>query len=94
VQGSVGFGLALVVVPVLTPVRPKALPATVLLIVTPLGAFMAFKERRDRRLWLAYVISGRLLDGRRRGAPLDSAGPVPLGVVRGTGRPGRVDERG
>jgi uncharacterized membrane protein YfcA len=46
VQGSVGFGLALVVVPVLTPVRPKALPATVLLIVMPLGAFMAFKERR------------------------------------------------
>ena len=33
VQGSVGFGLALVVVPALTLVRLEALPATVLLIV-------------------------------------------------------------
>jgi hypothetical protein len=43
VQGSVGFGLALVVVSALTLVRPEALPATVLLIVMPLGVFMAFK---------------------------------------------------
>ena len=58
VQGSVGFGLALVVVSVLTLVRPEALPATVLLIVTPLGVFMAFKERRAIDVsGLAYVLS-------------------------------------
>jgi uncharacterized membrane protein YfcA len=62
VQGSVGFGLALVVVPALTLVRPEALPATVLLIVMPLGVFMAFKERRAIDVsGLAYVLSGRLL---------------------------------
>ncbi len=62
VQGSVGFGLALVVVPALTLVRPEALPATVLLIVMLLGAFMAIRERRAIDVaGLAYVLSGRLL---------------------------------
>jgi uncharacterized protein len=62
VQGSVGFGLALVVVPALTLVRPEALPATVLLIVMPLGAFMAIRERSAIDVsGLAYVLSGRLL---------------------------------
>jgi hypothetical protein len=58
VQRSVGFGLALVVVSALTFVRPEALPATVLLIVMPLGVFMAFKERRAIDVsGLAYVLS-------------------------------------
>jgi len=35
VQGSVGFGLALVVVPVLALVRPQALPAVVLSLALP-----------------------------------------------------------
>ena len=62
VQGSVGFGLALVVVSALTLVRPEALPATLLLIVMPLGVFLAFKERRAIDVsGLAYVLSGRLL---------------------------------
>jgi len=62
VQGSIGFGLALVVVPALTLVQPEALSATVLLIVMPLGLFMAFKERRAIDVsGLAYGLSGRLL---------------------------------
>ena len=62
VQRSVGFGLALVVVSALTFVRPEALPATVLLMVMPLGVFMAFKERRAIDVSdLAYVLSGGLL---------------------------------
>ena len=52
----------MVVVSVLTLVRPEALPATVLLIVMPLGVFMAFKERRAIDVsGLAYVLSGGLL---------------------------------
>jgi hypothetical protein len=51
-----------VVVPALTLVRPEALPATVLLIVMPLGVGMAFKERRAIDVsGLACVLSGRLL---------------------------------
>jgi uncharacterized membrane protein YfcA len=46
VQGSVGFGFALVVVPVLTFVRPDVLPATVLLLTLPLSVTMAVRERR------------------------------------------------
>jgi hypothetical protein len=42
----VAFVAVLVVVPALTLVRPEVLPATVLMIVMPLGVFMAFKERR------------------------------------------------
>ena len=40
VQGSVGFGFALVVVPALTLVYPEALPATVLLLTMPMAATM------------------------------------------------------
>ncbi len=40
VQGLIGFGFALVVVPVLTFVRPEVLPATVLLLTLPLSVTM------------------------------------------------------
>lgn len=61
VQGSVGFGFALVAVPVLTLVRPEVLPATVLLLMMPMATTMAVKERREIDTpGLAYLLSGRL----------------------------------
>ena len=61
VQGSVGFGFALVAVPVLTLVRPEVLPATVLLLMMPMATTMAVKDRREIDIpGLAYLLSGRL----------------------------------
>jgi uncharacterized membrane protein YfcA len=62
VQGSVGFGFALVVVPVLTFVRPDVLPATVLLLTLPLSVTMAVSERRAVEVvGLVYLLAGRLV---------------------------------
>jgi uncharacterized membrane protein YfcA len=62
VQGSVGFGLALVVVPAMTLVSPEALPATVLLLTMPLASVMAARERHAIYApGLVYLLSGRLL---------------------------------
>lgn len=62
VQGSVGFGFALVVVPALTLVLPKALPATVLLLSMPMATYMATKERRAIDVsGLVYLLLGRLV---------------------------------
>ena len=47
VQGSVGFGLALVAVPVLAMVRPEALPAVVLLLAMPMATLMTAREWRS-----------------------------------------------
>ncbi len=61
VQGSVGFGFALVVVPALTLLRPEALPATVLLLSLPMAATMAVRERHAIDVpGLAYLLLGRL----------------------------------
>lgn len=62
VQGAVGFGLALVVVPALMLASPEALPAVVLLVTMPMAAFMAFEERRAIDVsGLLYLFSGRIL---------------------------------
>jgi uncharacterized membrane protein YfcA len=62
VQGSVGFGLALVVVPAMTLVSPEALPATVLLLTMPMASVMAARERHAIYApGLVYLLSGRLL---------------------------------
>jgi uncharacterized membrane protein YfcA len=45
VQGSVGFGFALVAAPVLTLVAPEALPVSLLLVTLPLTGVMALRER-------------------------------------------------
>ena len=62
VQGSVRFGLALVVVPVLTLVQPEALPAVVLLLAMPTAGFIVAREWRfvDVR-GLVWILSGRLV---------------------------------
>jgi uncharacterized membrane protein YfcA len=45
IQGSIGFGFALLVVPILGLLRPEALPVTVLLLAIPMTAWMAIRER-------------------------------------------------
>jgi uncharacterized membrane protein YfcA len=60
VQGAVGYGLALVVVPVLALVQSEALPAVVLLLAMPTAGFMVAREWR---------FAGRAWAG------LDSIGP-------------------
>jgi uncharacterized membrane protein YfcA len=61
VQGSIGFGFALVAVPVLTLLRPEALPATVLLLVTPMAAMALRKRCAVDVPGLVYLVSGRLV---------------------------------
>jgi uncharacterized membrane protein YfcA len=46
IQGSLGFGFAFVAVPVLTLLRPDALPATILFLAVPMTTTMALRERR------------------------------------------------
>jgi uncharacterized protein len=46
VQGAIGFGYALVVVPALLLVAPEAVPVTPLVVATPMVMFQALAERR------------------------------------------------
>ncbi len=86
VQGSIGFGFALVVVPALALVHPEAVPATVFFLVAPLTIYMAVRERShiDRRGFLS-IVTGRVF-GTALGATLLVAVPassisVLLGVM-------------
>jgi uncharacterized protein len=45
VQGSIGFGLGLVAVPIIALVLPEALPALILLLAVPMTAYMTVRER-------------------------------------------------
>jgi uncharacterized protein len=45
VQGSIGFGMNLVAVPIVALVAPEALPATLILVAFPLAIAMAVRER-------------------------------------------------
>ncbi len=62
IQGSVGFGYALVTVPALALVEPSAVPATALLLAAPLTALMAIRERHHIHLrgYLS-IAAGRIL---------------------------------
>lgn len=61
IQGSVGFGLALVAVPVLAMVRPEALPAVVLLLAMPMAALMTAREWRSADMaGLLPILVGRV----------------------------------
>jgi uncharacterized protein len=61
VQGSVGFGANIVAVPVIAVLEPDALPATLALVVIPLVAVMAIRERHalDRR-GVTWITVGRI----------------------------------
>jgi uncharacterized membrane protein YfcA len=58
VQGAIGFGFALVAVPVLGLVRPDAVPVTIMLVALPMSSVMAVRERHhiDRPGFLAIMV--------------------------------------
>jgi uncharacterized membrane protein YfcA len=61
VQGSVGFGMNLVSVPVLALVIPKALPVTVIVLGIPISIAMARHERQALdRAGVGWIIAGRV----------------------------------
>ena len=61
IQGSVGFGINLVVVPVIAIVVPDAVPGSIVLLSLPLTITMVLREHRhiDRR-GVAWIMVGRL----------------------------------
>ena len=61
IQGSIGFGLSLISVPVIAFLEPSALPATLLILAIPFTGAMALRERGHidvRGFWL--IALGRL----------------------------------
>jgi uncharacterized protein len=61
VQGSVGFGANIVAVPVIAVFEPDALPATLALVVIPLVAVMAVRERHAvDRSGVTWITVGRV----------------------------------
>src|SRR3954451_8794674 len=61
VQGSVGFGLNLVVVPVVAVLVPEAVPGALVLMSLPLTATMVAREHRHvDRHGVGWVMVGRL----------------------------------
>ena len=72
-QGAVGYGLALMVVPVLALVRPEALPAVVLLLAMPTAGFKVVREWRFAdACGLVWILSGCLAGA------LGGVGPLAL----------------
>jgi uncharacterized membrane protein YfcA len=60
VQGVVGFGMALVSVPILSLVDGRLAPVPQLLIALPMTAFMAWRERHDIDMHgLGWIVAGR-----------------------------------
>lgn len=84
IQGSIGFGYALVAAPALALVLPQALPTTLLILAVPLTAFMALRERRaiDVR-GFAWMTAGRLLGTAAGVAVLASVPADSLSVLFG-----------
>ena len=60
IQGAIGFGFALVAVPVLGLVRPDAVPVTIMFVALPMSLAMAIRERHhiDRPGFVA-IMAGR-----------------------------------
>jgi uncharacterized protein len=61
VQGSIGFGLNLIVAPIVAVLVPEAVPGGVVLLALPLTVYMVLREHRhvDRR-GVAWIMLGRL----------------------------------
>jgi uncharacterized protein len=76
IQGSIGFGYALVSAPVLALARPDSLPGTLLFLAIPITVWMALRERHaiDVR-GVAWITAGRVL-GTGAGAALLVAVPA------------------
>jgi uncharacterized membrane protein YfcA len=81
IQGSIGFGMNLVTVPVLALALPEALPATVVLLGIPISIAMVLHEHHAvDRPGLAWIIAGRI-PGTILGAVIVAS--VSLGVLKG-----------
>jgi len=62
IQGTVGFGLAMIAAPIVALVQPEALPATLLLLAVPLTVGMALRERHEVDVeGLTWIVGGRVL---------------------------------
>lgn len=84
VQGSIGFGFALVAAPVVSLLAPRALPGALLVLALPLGAVMVARERASIhpagiRLLVAGIVAGTPLGA----VALRAAPPELLGAVLG-----------
>jgi uncharacterized membrane protein YfcA len=63
-QGSTGVGFALVVAPVMALLAPELLPGAVLILMLPLNAYVAWRERQAiDRLGAAWITLGRCAGG-------------------------------
>ncbi len=63
-QGSIGVGFALVLSPVLALLAPSLLPGCVLILMLPLNAYVAWRERRAiDRLGATWITVGRFFGG-------------------------------
>lgn len=61
-QGSLGFGMGLVSIPILGLMVPERLPQTVVLVVLPLTLFVLWQERDAvRPRLMAWLLVGRVL---------------------------------
>lgn len=84
VQGSIGFGLGLIVVPVLTLLIPRALPATVILISLPTAFGLALRERGAiDRPQVVYSSAGRMVGALSGAMLLSLFRPESLSVLVG-----------
>jgi uncharacterized membrane protein YfcA len=84
VQGSAGFGFALVAAPVLTLMSPDALPVTLLILALPLTAAMALRERwAIDRPGFAWITAGRVMGTAAGVAILVAIPPGSLQVLFG-----------
>ncbi|HYI44142.1 MAG TPA: sulfite exporter TauE/SafE family protein [Actinomycetota bacterium] len=76
IQGSIGFGMALIVTPVLSFVAPGSVPATILILAFPLTLSMAVREREAiEKRGLLEITLGRL--------PGTALAVVLIGVLSG-----------
>lgn len=61
IQGAIGFGFALVAVPVLVLIEPHAVPVTIMFVALPMSALMSMRERAHiDRPGFAAIMAGRL----------------------------------
>src|SRR5579862_4246402 len=62
IQGAIGVGFALVVAPLAAVFRPDLLPGSILILMLPLNAFVAWRERRHLDLpSMSWITAGRFV---------------------------------
>jgi uncharacterized membrane protein YfcA len=84
IQGAIGFGFALVAVPVLALVEPGSVPVTVLALSLPMTVGMAVRERAHAdRSGFGWLIVGRVVGTAVGIAILASVSPDGVSVVIG-----------